>query len=158
MLTTAGVGKSRFGVFLHKSVPYNHVCSLRSGMVGIFISREPQTLWNRVSSLPESQSGKHSSEHTDRTQTGSRHLDLPPSAGPHQLLNLNPGFLSWRSPYVWQQYKIWVLCTAHVSSWKAQEALGFRAKTTVSYELQSFSHSSLLSWKHSGLITENKDF
>lgn len=33
--------------------------------------------------------GKHSSEHTDRTQTGNKNLDLHPSSAPHQLLNLN---------------------------------------------------------------------
>lgn len=36
--------------------------------------------------------GKHSSEHTDRTQTGNKNLDLHPSSAPHQLLNLNLAF------------------------------------------------------------------
>lgn len=50
-LAPAGVRKSRFRTFLHKSVQCNQVGSL----VGIFTSWEPQTPQNRVFSLPEAQ-------------------------------------------------------------------------------------------------------
>lgn len=58
--------------------------------------------------------GNHSLEHTDRTQTGNKNLDLHPSSAPSSAFQSKPGFLYWR---LFKSFIV-VLCNVRVSCWQ----------------------------------------